>query len=446
MADPLLALQVQPSNIDVAGSLARGQEMQTARLGNLLSQYKLSQAPADEERKNALAAVELRGKDLDQQKTQGEIEKAKIENASAKAGRAAALFGSVVDAPDAAKPLVFQRNRAQAEQEGFDVSKIPSTYSSDLLPQLQSWRASALTAKEQIDTHLAQQKADDDKANKGRDDQYRAQNDAANRDVTIRGQNLADARAKATVAETNAKSWQVLTDPKSNTQYRYNPATGQSTTLDGSSAYTPGGASKINSGQPRSAAALAAQRYVEENPNATAQDVAQYAADYGKTVKSVGAFSTGKQGDLLRSFNVAISHLNTLDGLVDALGNGNVQLLNKASNAYKQQTGSAAPTNFDAAKAIVGDEIIKAIVGGGGALADRENAQNQISRASSPAQLRGVINTYKDLMSGQLRGLKKQYTDTTGRNDFDTRLAPETAKELEGAPASSSKYKIEEVQ
>lgn len=143
------------------------------------------------------------------------------------------------------------------------------------------------------------------------------------------------------------------------------------------------------------------------------------------------AFKTGPQGNLVRSFNVGISHLNSLQSLTAALGNGNIQLFNKIGQTVAEQTGQTAPTNFDAAKAIVGDEIIKAIVGGGGALADRENAQNQISRAKSPQQLLGVIQTYKTLMAGQLSGLSRQYQNATGRNDFDQLLAPETKAELE---------------
>lgn len=142
-------------------------------------------------------------------------------------------------------------------------------------------------------------------------------------------------------------------------------------------------------------------------------------------------FATGKQGDSVRSFNVGISHLNTLDGLVDALNNKDMKTFNRLANQVKEEFGSAAPTNFDAAKAIVGDEIIKAIVGGGGALADRENAQNQLDRAKTPAQLKGVIETYKDLMAGQLTGLKKQYETTTGLKNFDERLSDETKAQLE---------------
>src|SRR6185295_8907056 len=150
----------------------------------------------------------------------------------------------------------------------------------------------------------------------------------------------------------------------------------------------------------------------ENNPEYRAQS-------YNASNKAQSAFATGKQGDAVRSFNVVISYLNTLDKLTDALNNRDVQALNQVSNAFKQQFGSPAPTNFNAAKAIVGDEIIKAIVAGGGALADRENAQNQINAANTPAQLKGVIKTYKELMAGQLKGLKKQYEDTTFLRDFD---------------------------
>lgn len=120
-----------------------------------------------------------------------------------------------------------------------------------------------------------------------------------------------------------------------------------------------------------------------------------------------------------------------LGQLSDALGNGDIQLFNRLGQGWAQQTGSPAPTNFDAAKQIVGDEIVKAIVGAGGGVGDREKAAETISRASSPQQLKGVIQTYQGLMSGQLAGLRQQYQKTTGLNDFEDYLAPETRQKLE---------------
>lgn len=161
------------------------------------------------------------------------------------------------------------------------------------------------------------------------------------------------------------------------------------------------------------------------------------AIDYNTGKKAEADFATGKNGNTVRSLNVAISHLDTLGNLADALKNGNVQLFNKASQTIAQQTGNPAPTNFDAAKKVVADEIVKAIVGSGGGVADREEAAAAISRANSPAQLRGVINTYTTLMGGQLHGLQQQYETNTKRKDFNRFLSPETQRLLTSLSAGS---------
>lgn len=174
-----------------------------------------------------------------------------------------------------------------------------------------------------------------------------------------------------------------------------------------------------------------------------AQVMAKY-PDYDPTKlpvmqKAEKDFSTGKQGNSVRSFNVALSHLDTLDQLADALNNGNMQIVNKIGNTYAEQTGGAAPTNFSAAKKIVADEIVKAIVGSGGGVADREEASKTIDKANSPAQLKGVINTYKELMKGQLVGLRDQYKATTGKDDFDTKYLSEAGRKAAGGKPGKPK-------
>lgn len=169
----------------------------------------------------------------------------------------------------------------------------------------------------------------------------------------------------------------------------------------------------------------------EENPK---YDAAQFPA----RSQAVKAFSTGKQGNAINSFNVAIDHLNTLQELGNALNNSDIPAFNRLANKTAEEMGYAAPTSFEAAKQIVGQEIVKAIVAGGGGVGEREEAGKRIDKANSPAQLSGVIKTYKDLMAGQLKGLRKQYEDTTGLKNFDDRLFPATLKELQGHPAPSA--------
>lgn len=155
--------------------------------------------------------------------------------------------------------------------------------------------------------------------------------------------------------------------------------------------------------------------------------------EYGVTGKTERDFATGKQGNSVRAFNVALEHLDTLKGLGEALDNGNVQVINKIANTWKTETGSPGPTNFNGAKQLVADEVVKAIVGSGGGVADREEAAKTIAAASSPRQLSGIIKTYQQLFDGQLKGLEKQYESGTGKSDFRSRyLTPRGEREADG--------------
>jgi len=163
------------------------------------------------------------------------------------------------------------------------------------------------------------------------------------------------------------------------------------------------------------------KRVSDINGNYSANDI----ATMGRAEKD---FATGKQGNSVRSFNVALSHLDTLSAAADALHNRDIQGFNKVGNFIASQTGAAAPTNFDATKKIVADEIVKAIVGTGGGVSDREEAAKTINSANSPAQLKGVINQYKELMVGQLKGLEGQYKSATGKSDFHQKFLSDEAR------------------
>ena len=155
------------------------------------------------------------------------------------------------------------------------------------------------------------------------------------------------------------------------------------------------------------------------------------AQNYNQSNKAVTAFGAGKQGDLTKSANVAVQHLGLLGDLVGALGNGNVPRINAAKQKYAEETGSPAPSNFDFAKQIVGDEVAKFVIGGNFTEADRKGLQEQLSRAKSPQQLEGVIKTAIGLMHGQIVGLRQQYNTSTYRDDFDDRyLSPQTRSYL----------------
>lgn len=156
--------------------------------------------------------------------------------------------------------------------------------------------------------------------------------------------------------------------------------------------------------------------------------------------KARQSFATGRQGDIVRSLSVATDHLDQLSKAVDELKNGGVPAANKVANFFSQQTGNPAVNNFDAMKEIVGDEVVKAVVGATGASADREAIKKTFSAANSPQQLYGVIAKYKGLMGGQLKGLRQQYERTTGLKDFDNAISDNARQELTPSTVSSTAH------
>jgi hypothetical protein len=162
-------------------------------------------------------------------------------------------------------------------------------------------------------------------------------------------------------------------------------------------------------------------RASEKYPNI---DLTKAAQDFGVETKALKDFGTGKQGDTVRSFNVAFSHADVMSDLVSSLNSGSIPAINKAKQRFEQEFGEEAPTNIDAVKGILSDEINKAAVGGAGALSDREQIRESINKAGSPEQVLGALGVYKKLIGGQIKGLGKQYEQSTGRKDFDRFLDP----------------------
>ncbi len=149
-------------------------------------------------------------------------------------------------------------------------------------------------------------------------------------------------------------------------------------------------------------------------------------------------FASGPEARAVRSFNVVTQHLGVLNEVAEALKSGQVQKLNQYRQVFAQQFGSEIPTNFEAVKAIVTNEMNKAIIGGAGAVFDRAEIQSTMNKAQSPEQIQGVIKNYIKLAAGQLSGLQKQYESGTGKKDFDQRFISPTTKQLMGGNLGGS--------
>lgn len=159
----------------------------------------------------------------------------------------------------------------------------------------------------------------------------------------------------------------------------------------------------------------------------------------GTAVNDLGKATPSSAGGKVQSANALVTHLDQLSTLTAGLTSGNLPVINAARNAYMKQTGSAAPTNFNAVKTIASDEAVKFIIANGGTLHDRQQAQAMFDAAGSPQQLAGAITQVQHLATGQLGGIRQRYQAIGATADFDATLTPRT-KQLLGvgqAPASA---------
>jgi hypothetical protein len=161
-------------------------------------------------------------------------------------------------------------------------------------------------------------------------------------------------------------------------------------------------------------------------PAEAATNVVGAKQDVAAQTSTLKDFSSGLSARRVTANNTALNHLETLDKLADSLANSDIRVVNAAGNAFAKATGSSAPTSFDAAKQLVASEVIKAVTQNGGGVTERQEAAKNITSASSPEQLKGITQTYRDLLGGQLTTLAQQYETGTGRKDFDKKLSPAT--------------------
>jgi hypothetical protein len=151
---------------------------------------------------------------------------------------------------------------------------------------------------------------------------------------------------------------------------------------------------------------------------------------YAEKQRIVNAFANGIEGRQVGSLNVAISHLEVLKGLGEALENHDMPRINQFGNAISTELGYPAPTSFDAVKEVVSAEIMKSIVPGGGGVIERRSLADKVAASNSPAQLNGVITAWESLMGGQMEGLKHRYEKGTKLHDWDEFLLEQTKKAL----------------
>lgn len=168
------------------------------------------------------------------------------------------------------------------------------------------------------------------------------------------------------------------------------------------------------------------------------QAVAKYdpsfdAVNYNARAKTRADFTSGKAAQQVNAINTVIGHLSNLSDAAEALHNSDIPTFNQLANLVSRATGSPKVTNFDTIKKAVSDEVTRVWRQSGGSERDIEAAQKNLDASGSPAQLRGAIATYADLLQSKLGSLNEQYRQGMGTDKVDmvTPAAAQTLQKLE---------------
>jgi hypothetical protein len=147
--------------------------------------------------------------------------------------------------------------------------------------------------------------------------------------------------------------------------------------------------------------------------------------------------TSGKGGQNLATFHTSIDHLRLLQEASKALQNGDIQALNRFSNAWKTATGEPGPTNFNSVKAAVAGEIAKTF--SSATIPEQEAISSTINAAENDQQIAGAVDYYTQLMQGKVDALQEQFTQgQQGKPAFDKPTGPKT-KQLQDSRPSQRK-------
>lgn len=136
----------------------------------------------------------------------------------------------------------------------------------------------------------------------------------------------------------------------------------------------------------------------------------------------------------VRSHITASNSIQDVKQAFDALQNGNVPLFNEIRNSFRTNTGVDLPINAKTGAMLLGPEIIKSIIPGGGGVTERLEAQHLMGVNLSPAQQKAVFKTLEDFQGNSLKALETDWTRAKlPKDQFRERV-------LGGSPAAQELY------
>lgn len=315
---------------------------------------------------------------------------------------------------------------------------------------------------------------------------------------------------RRTAAREADKNWDLLTDPTSGQQYWVQKGKPKSAVDLSGQPYKPGGAARVSGGGTGSASAgreadiskeivrrdaewdaahpgasnsdkskahfdnrkaaekeltaaktsetrstlanIAMRKLRDEHPEWDGKDLLRESSKIIAQQATDRNFAGGSGATQMRSLNTVADHLKLMSEYSEALRNGTMPFteiprLNQIIQFAAKERGMPEVTNFNVARDIMADEVVRLLTSTGGTEADRAGMQGRLAAAMSEYQQTGALTAFERFTAGRFKGLEQGYTrnDPERTKDFRENMLTPEARQIftkhgissEAAPAAA---------
>jgi hypothetical protein len=178
---------------------------------------------------------------------------------------------------------------------------------------------------------------------------------------------------------------------------------------------------------------IAMRKLRDEHPEWDGKDLLRESSKIIAQQATDRNFAGGSGATQMRSLNTVADHLKLMKEYSDALRTGSMPFtdiprLNQIIQAAAVNLGRPEVTNFNVARDIMADEVVRLLTSTGGTEADRAGMQSRLAAAMSEYQQTGSLTAFERFTAGRFKGLEQGYArnDPERVKDFrDNMLTPE---------------------
>ncbi len=192
--------------------------------------------------------------------------------------------------------------------------------------------------------------------------------------------------------------------------------------------------------RPRSINSAIAQKYLETHPDATDEDLIGLGNRVRREQAIETSFAGGEGARQARSLNTLADHVALTREYGEAMRNNDIKRANAALNQWAIETGHPEVNDYNVARTIMADEVVRLLTNTGGSEQDRSGMQALFDTNAAPEQIEGALNVATRFVHGRLSALEQQYArnDPKRRAEFENNILSPAAKRFYTANVPSA--------